>query len=446
MNNNTTVNPFMPLLLAALFSASAPHTALAFNAEHLATLEAGINAWNRMRAGTPGMVPDLSEAVLKGRNLQGADLHDANLERSDLSQSNLGKTNLRNARLSRADLSGSTIMRADLTGADLRETDLESAVLDGSKLHKARLNGAILKKADCTNALFPEADLSACNLREASLVSANLESADLSGAYLWRANLSGAEMKGMKVSDVTILDTGKYATAAWAEKHGAVFAANPVTAVEPVASEEKKEEEQLSRNTSQDTEIQKQGSGGNKTGNAAISEEKTAPSGNIWRKSGSEEKKISSGNIWRQASDGPLHVTYDREQFSMLKSNALKWNSMRKRDRNMRVELKGAPFNRKNLVYADLVNASLSGAGFRAADLSESDLRFADLSGCDFREANLQHADLGGADLRGANLWRANLSRARMEGAIVSGRTVLDTGKKATPELAERYGMTFRPE
>ncbi|NTW10601.1 MAG: pentapeptide repeat-containing protein, partial [Chlorobiaceae bacterium] len=159
-----------------------------------------------------------------------------------------------------------------------------------------------------------------------------------------------------------------------------------------------------------------------------------------------KEKKATSANIWRRSSDGPVTVAYDREQFETLKSNALKWNDMRKENRQLTVKLEGAPLNRKNLAYADLNHASLAGAGFRGADLSQADLRYADLRGCDLRESKLYHADLGESDLRGANLWRANMSQSRLDGALVSGSTVLHTGKKATPELAERYSMKFEKD
>ncbi len=57
---------------------------------------------------------------------------------------------------------------------------------------------------------------------------------------------------------------------------------------------------------------------------------------------------------------------------------------------------------------------------------------------------DLSGADLQGADLRGAYLWRANLSWTRLKGVIVDARTILDTGKKATPEWAAKHGAVYR--
>jgi uncharacterized protein YjbI with pentapeptide repeats len=436
--NRKTIQVILPLLLSTAAAAAYSPSAFAFDAAHLASLRSGVTAWNKMRAAHADLIPDLSGADLKGRNLNGADLHNANLTGSDLSQSNLVNANLQNALMDHVKLSGSMLMKANLEKAELHEADLESAILDSAKFKNAVLKGSILKKADCRNTDFAGADLAATNLREASLVNASLEGADLREAYLWRANLSGAKLNGVRVSDITVLDTGKYASASWAEKYHALF----VEKRQPVAAQIAR----LPENDSNAKGIRHENPGSIERENQpSPAVEKTADEKaiNPYR---AKERKAPSANIWRLSSEGPVNVTYQREQFEMLKSNALKWNDLRKSDRKMNVELKGAPFNRKNLAYADLNYASLGGAGFRGADLSQGDLRYADLRGCDFREANLQRADLGEADLRGANLWRANLSQARLTGAIVSGLTVLETGKKATPELAERYGMTFRNE
>ncbi len=408
---------------------------MAYNTGHLNTLRSGVKAWNSMRAAHADVVPDLSGADLKGRNLKGADLHNADLTGTDLSQSNLGNTDLKHARMDHAKLSDSNLMKADLEGAELREADLESAILDQATCRKARMKGAILKKSDCRNTDFSEAELAVTNLREAYLANANFEGSDLSDAYLWRANLSGAKLKGAKVSPVTVLDTGKYATASWAEKNQVSFTG----ASEPVPSG-------VADNSRKNAEAEKMQTQHENTSDVQQAERPSPAGENRRNHYRTKESKTPSANIWRQSSEGPLHVAYDRQQFKMLKSNALKWNDFRKSDRNMVVNLKGAPLDGKNLTYADLNRASLSGAGFRKSDLSQGDLRYADLRGCDLREADLQHADFGEADLRGANLWRANLGSARFEGALVSASTVLDTGKKATPELAERYGMKFSAE
>ncbi|TLU83065.1 MAG: pentapeptide repeat-containing protein [Chlorobium sp.] len=424
-----------PAMLCGVLMQTMPSTVSAYNAEHLAALNGGVTSWNKMRKSNGDFVPDFSGAVIKGRNLSSIDLHGANLKGTDFSQSNLSHANLQNAQLEHSKMSGCMLMKADLEHAGIQEADLESAVIDGAKLHAAILTKSILKKADCSNTDFSGSDLRECNFREASLVNADLREADLKGTYLWRANISGAKLKGVRVSKVTILDTGKYASAAWAEKQQAVF-----------VDEEPKQLNSLQEKTIvlvPDKNSQSENVHSQKPGKIERSLQTSRDIEKNDRKEEFREKKKSAENIWRQSPDGIVQVPYSREQYDQLKRNVFTWNDMRKRDRDMHVELNAAPFNGKNLVYADLHQASLAGANFRHADLSESDLRSADLQNTDFREANLEHADLGGADLRGANLWRANLSRTRLDGAVVSGATVLDSGKKATKENVRRYNLIF---
>src|SRR3954453_19806146 len=54
------------------------------NAEHLAILRQGVDAWNTWRRKEPRVRPDLSEADLRGADLRGADLSKAKLIEADL--------------------------------------------------------------------------------------------------------------------------------------------------------------------------------------------------------------------------------------------------------------------------------------------------------------------------------------------------------------------------
>jgi uncharacterized protein YjbI with pentapeptide repeats len=87
---------------------------------------------------------DLSEAVLTGANLMGADLERANLKGADLTGANLmgadlekadlGTANLSDANLLEADLEKANLTGVNLTGANLTNTSLEKATMpDGSK-------------------------------------------------------------------------------------------------------------------------------------------------------------------------------------------------------------------------------------------------------------------------------------------------------------------------
>lgn len=109
---------------------------------------------------------------LKGENslLKGADLQFANLSRANLLYGNLSRANLAGATLTGANLLGANLRRADLAGANLTEAHLGGANLLGADLRRA-------------------------NLLEAFLFSANLSGANLAGANLdgviWEEEFEG---------------------------------------------------------------------------------------------------------------------------------------------------------------------------------------------------------------------------------------------------------------
>jgi uncharacterized protein YjbI with pentapeptide repeats len=426
--NCKAIHFLLLVLFNAALAAALSSTASAYNAAHFELLKAGVESWNNMRAAHKEFIPDLSDTSLKGKKLRGADLQNANLSGADLSQSDLSNANLQNALLDSAKMSYSILFKANLEGALLTEANLESAQLGSANLHRAVLEAAVLKKADCSNTDFSESNLRKCNLRETTLVNANLTGSDLRGAYLWRANLSRAKITAVTVSESTVLDSRNYASPLWAENHQSFFIEEPVPAISSnqVSSTSTKEKES--------TIVPPQQPDTDQLTQQVNTMQKTDVPGS---------NKSSASRNSRQESVGPVTITWNRRQYEQLKSNVFDWNNMRKRNRDISVNLNGASFDRKNLAYADLSHASLRDASFKGTDLGDSNLRSSDLRGCNFREANLQHADLGSANLRGANLWRANLSRTRLTDAVVSRSTILDSGQKATQELAARRGLIF---
>ena len=139
------------------------------NEEHVKILRQGAETWNRWRQEHREILPELTEANLRGADLIGADLSGADLRHA----------NLNLADLKRADLSGANLTRADLNRADLNRADLSDANLWGGRLPNANLSGA---------------DLSGADLSGADLWGANLKRVDLSGADLSGANLSHANL------------------------------------------------------------------------------------------------------------------------------------------------------------------------------------------------------------------------------------------------------------
>jgi hypothetical protein len=131
------------------------------NAEHLATLKLGVEAWNKWRLEYPDIRPDLGlghlgSADLSGANLRGADLAGGNLSGATLIRADLERANLGSANFRGANLCGANVRRANLTGADL----------SGAKLVHVDLTGAMLLNAHVVGALFGGTVLPNCDLRE----------------------------------------------------------------------------------------------------------------------------------------------------------------------------------------------------------------------------------------------------------------------------------------
>ncbi|MEO0984594.1 MAG: pentapeptide repeat-containing protein [Cyanobacteria bacterium J06639_14] len=178
--------------------------------EQLSILNEGVSLWHQWRKINPAVVPDLSNASLRG-----ADLHGANLSGADLRTIDLTGTDLSGANLSGADLSGANLSGADLSGANLSQANLIVAKFNGADLsnvdfRKANLSGVDfsytnLSKADFSQANLQGADLhnaglSNATLHDVDLRNASLRSADLYGVSLYNANLSNADLSNADLS------------------------------------------------------------------------------------------------------------------------------------------------------------------------------------------------------------------------------------------------------
>jgi hypothetical protein len=154
--------------------------------EHLATLRAGVVAWNMWRRENPNISPDLCRA-----RLSGADLHEANLRYANFSGADLHWAALR-----RADLSGANFQGANFSGADLRWANLRWANFSGADFRAAELSGANLREAN-----FGKADLGAASLGETDLYGADFQGANLNGGVLYGTSFSDTNLAGVKGLD-----------------------------------------------------------------------------------------------------------------------------------------------------------------------------------------------------------------------------------------------------
>lgn len=135
------------------------------NAEQLAILSRGTEAWNRWRIEHPDVTPDLIHAQLRGTDLRGINLSEANIIRASLSGANLAGGDFRRTNLNWSNFAGVDFSGADFRVADLSQANLSNANLRGSNLSEANLNGADLKGANLTDAfaswtVFGNVDLS----------------------------------------------------------------------------------------------------------------------------------------------------------------------------------------------------------------------------------------------------------------------------------------------
>jgi uncharacterized protein YjbI with pentapeptide repeats len=103
---------------------------------------------------------------------------------------------VKGAQLDAADLRGALAVDVFLVKATLREAKLQRADLGGANLQGANLGSANLQEARLVFADLQGADLTVTNLQEAHLGYANLQGAKLGGANLQEANLIGANLQG----------------------------------------------------------------------------------------------------------------------------------------------------------------------------------------------------------------------------------------------------------
>lgn len=155
--------------------------------------------------------------ILKGADLQGANLSFTQLQDANLWWANLQDSTLTGVILERANLSGTQLQGrflfgiylkgANLERANLEGANLEQANLEGTKLWVTNLEGAILRDANLQQASLHRANLRRAYLMDANLKEANLEYADLEGAVLLPTTLEGTNLFGANLKGAVLWDT-----------------------------------------------------------------------------------------------------------------------------------------------------------------------------------------------------------------------------------------------
>lgn len=185
----------MTLLLAAVADNTALLTAIAASASLLAAAATARDAVRRRRDSKSVRVEldqalatseRLMRALMSRDDLAGVQLVGLNFEGAVLREKDLHGANLSRCVLSGADLSG-----ADLSRAQLRHSDLTFARGRNANLSESDLGSSDLAGGDFAGAIFARA-----NLRDANLIGTNLTRADFRDALLADADLRGAELEG----------------------------------------------------------------------------------------------------------------------------------------------------------------------------------------------------------------------------------------------------------
>ena len=154
------------------------------NKEHLEILLSGVDNWNQWRTENKEIIPDLS-----GADLRKKELSEINLSFADLSGANLYATILCFVDFSRANLCD-----AILAEAYIMRSDFSYATFTGAKFRNARMQDTSFIGGDFTNATIAKTDLRGSDFSGANLTGATLAGTDLSTVELTGADLSGANL------------------------------------------------------------------------------------------------------------------------------------------------------------------------------------------------------------------------------------------------------------
>src|ERR1044072_609998 len=151
------------------------------NEEHLKIVRQNVTAWNLWR-GESSVLPDLSDANLKGVDLKGANLTDVDLRGANLIEADLADAYLVEANCSGANLTGARLDYANFLLANLSEANLNGAVLLGTQFRDVNLTKATLIGAILSRAIFAQTALNGANFEAAFVVGTAFANCDLTDA------------------------------------------------------------------------------------------------------------------------------------------------------------------------------------------------------------------------------------------------------------------------
>ncbi|WP_051188718.1 pentapeptide repeat-containing protein [[Leptolyngbya] sp. PCC 7376] len=137
---------------------------------------------------------ELNDAELENLNAARGNFEGANLQGANLQGANLTRANLTRAKLDKANLERANLWYTKLCDSYLREANLIGVTFWKTNLNRARLGQANLTGANLTNSNLERAILIGANLERANLTETNLKGASFEGANLTEANLNKTKL------------------------------------------------------------------------------------------------------------------------------------------------------------------------------------------------------------------------------------------------------------
>ena len=397
----------------------------------------------------------LSEADLRGKNLQSfvlerADLHHADLSGANLSSANLKGANLSHCNLENCDLSGCVLEGANLSFAVLKNVKWEKTILKDANLQGACIEQDIYKGKE-TDRLQHDQLEQACNwplakydeslladphlpfstrgigighndrlapenldLSEYDLSNVNLKGAKLSNFKLKQTNLQGAILNGAEGLDARQLEEARNWPLAYYDDSQLASLRLPFRKrnIGPGHNERLRTENlDLSGYDLSNVNLRYA-----KLAHFRLAE--TNLQGATLRKAtGLTKEQIEEAVNWPFAHYDPdqlKELGFPKDHHTRLQSKNLSRYNL------SGVVLKGANLGEFHLNKTVLTGAQLEGANLHKALLIGADLEGANLQHTNLANAYLIEANLEDANLQGANLQRADLTRAHLQRANFS--------------------------
>lgn len=119
-------------------------------------------------------------------------------------------------------------------------------------------------------------------------------------------------------------------------------------------------------------------------------------------------------------------LTCDPSQVALLNKGVEAWNTWRKDNPDVPVQLADAQLSRKDLSGINFEKADLKHANLLGANLNSAVLNNADLSEATLSEADLTDASLCRATITGANFWYANLTNVNTINIVYTKKGMKD--------------------